>query len=1450
MKCFLRIVLFVAACYFHSSTNAQNRYELPQLTPKSPNAAELGKYGEIPVSLNNGMTQLSIPLLQVKVGSFELPVSLSYRNNGLKVDEIPSYTGLGFSLIAGGQINYEQRGLPDFSIATNGMFSTGSNHQSVQKLNKFLKNQFTPQQRYDYLEMVMEGQVDSEYDLYHFQFMGQSGTFYLDSNQRIIAVPTSNLKIKRENDEFNITDEQGNQYFFGTFDHNELSPDADPAFAIKRSFNENATYFLSRIKTAENREIYFSYTRYPFAYQRMNNYFIHFPLPKPSPECPGTEWGVGYTWYRLDNQMLSAITFDGGSIQFELGSEYRNDIHSLDPLARVPYLRKIKLLNEQQTVISEYNLQYSNASRLRLEEVIRSGPGSLERWRFQYYGDTSFPSFRSLGKDHWGYYNAMNNPTLLPAAPYADWIVGWVPNPLVGANRESSDAALQGMLKKVMYPTGGSSEFVYEPNRIRFTDVNQIRSNHFLRGPLSYSTENLVTEVADGQQPEINGSFTLGSSGTYAIIAQRDYMPLNFIESYVSLSTTPNGPNLLNTMNGGFVCVQGSCSFIQEVQLTPGTYYYTLKRNIVEHNPDHGQAYLSVTRNLYNPIQPYRVGGFRISTVETSDSIGRSTLKKYVYADRVDSVFFASLPNYVSRTIIQRNQFAACLDCGIQIKIHEESVVPMVGGPVEYLHVTELTNTTGDNGKIEYEFIANEKLTHEGSQPYVTPFMANWKSGQLKRKRIFKKSGSTYSLINQDSLDYESIIPSDLVVTGIKAEYERYCPIRGLGFREFAYLYERYQTERFHQKSATQTLYDVLGKVNQGNQQVYTSTKHTLPTEVTSINSRSETISERIKYSADFDTIQAISPEMKGIRLLQRKNILQPVEQFTVQIIGGVSYVTDGKVFVYNADTPVLAKVFRLPFSSPVLLTNYVSSTNNAGQFIKDTRYEELVSRIKYGEYQRVLQEKKQDGVNRSYLWDYKQQYLVCEAIGVVHADIAYTGFEADSKGGYSFTGTPSTDASAISGKKVYSFTGSNSISKSGLSAAGIYIVSYWTKNSTAFTIAGTQSGYPIAGRVLNGWKYFEHKVTGQTTITINGTSGLIDELRIYPAAAQVTTFTYDPLVGISSICDARNNFLYYEYDAIGRLRLIRDQDKNVVKLYDYQYEVPSHNNTVWTTTGATQCKPCPQNGAFFTNILQREERNTNPNSTGFNQTRWVDAGTSNGCPTAVWQNTGSPTCLTDGNGFRTGVHRTPQKDMNPCSPTYNQIMNIDVVNFTACPTNTPMWQNTANTRCKTCPVIGENTYTSDTLQQEQRDINPGSSTYNTVQWIDVGVSGTCVINPDWQFTATPIRCKINNGDQNTGEQEREQRDYNPCSPNYNQTKWVVVGVNTTACPLPYICSFQNCVGEDRKCINNVCTTGIKVYTSTIYDPFQNQWECYYHYEFSDGTWSDTNLEYSPESCL
>lgn len=228
----------------------------------------------------------------------------------------------------------------------------------------------------------------------------------------------------------------------------------------------------------------------------------------------------------------------------------------------------------------------------------------------------------------------------------------------------------------------------------------------------------------------------------------------------------------------------------------------------------------------------------------------------------------------------------------------------------------------------------------------------------------------------------------------------------------------------------------------------------------------------------------------------------------------------------------------------------FTNATVSGNNLTKDSRYKDESSYVfSAGNPTQVAPH---NGVINSYIWDYQNTEPISKIVGTTSDQVAYTSFEADGKGNWTFSGTPSLDTTAPTGKKAYVLNGSNNVTKSSLNSTTTYIVSYWTKNAAAFSIAGTTS--TVSGVTVNGWKYFEHKITSQTSVTISGT-GSIDELRLYPATAQMTTYTYDPLKGMTSECDVNNRITYYSYDGLARLVVVKDMFKNIIKTIKYHYQ-------------------------------------------------------------------------------------------------------------------------------------------------------------------------------------------------------------------------------------------------------------------------------------------------------
>jgi hypothetical protein len=219
--------------------NAQSPYtgSIPKVTPVSPNSAALFKAVERPVGTFTGTTPIDIPLPSISAGSLSVPVSVNYSNGGIRVEEIASSVGLGWSLSAGGRITRIMNSLADDRLLGG---DSGYIHMTV-------KPSFFPIQGWPYsnvnagvenVNQVLRGHKDAEPDLFFFSCNGLSGKFYFDESNNIHLVDQQQIAITpvwtSDSQEgyhiggWIIRDTKGNKYFFG-LDHTQSSGATDKA---------------------------------------------------------------------------------------------------------------------------------------------------------------------------------------------------------------------------------------------------------------------------------------------------------------------------------------------------------------------------------------------------------------------------------------------------------------------------------------------------------------------------------------------------------------------------------------------------------------------------------------------------------------------------------------------------------------------------------------------------------------------------------------------------------------------------------------------------------------------------------------------------------------------------------------------------------------------------------------------------------------------------------------------------------------------------------------------------------------------------------------------------------------------------------------------------------------------------------------------------------------------
>jgi Salmonella virulence plasmid 65kDa B protein len=161
-------ILFVSTPIF--SQIATNQGFQKTIIPSSPNAASLGKFGDIPVGSYIGVPDISIPLGELKGKLLSMPISMSYHAGGIKVDEVASSVGLGWAINSGGVITRTVRGTPDEGV--DGYVTYDLDLNNYQQL----------------WDIAVTKSRDTEADMFFFNVSGYSGKFYLERVNGSIVV--------------------------------------------------------------------------------------------------------------------------------------------------------------------------------------------------------------------------------------------------------------------------------------------------------------------------------------------------------------------------------------------------------------------------------------------------------------------------------------------------------------------------------------------------------------------------------------------------------------------------------------------------------------------------------------------------------------------------------------------------------------------------------------------------------------------------------------------------------------------------------------------------------------------------------------------------------------------------------------------------------------------------------------------------------------------------------------------------------------------------------------------------------------------------------------------------------------------------------------------------------------------------------------------------------------
>ena len=142
---------------------------------------------------------------------------------------------------------------------------------------------------------------------------------------------------------------------------------------------------------------------------------------------------------------------------------------------------------------------------------------------------------------------------------------------------------------------------------------------------------------------------------------------------------------------------------------------------------------------------------------------------------------------------------------------------------------------------------------------------------------------------------------------------------------------------------------------------------------------------------------------------------------------------------------------------------------------------------------------------------------------------------------------------------------------------------------------------------------------------TIINIKPMIAHLKSGLTPAQVSGYSYIPLVGLSEEISPNGLMTYYKYDTFGRLRRILDHNNNLIQEYAYHYQgQPDDDYEIltinsWVKTGITRCETETNR---ITGYIEEQKKEYDANGQETGSQRWSRIpGSQNmaSCPASYW---------------------------------------------------------------------------------------------------------------------------------------------------------------------------------------------------------------------------------------
>lgn len=981
MKHFFVSVLLVALFLNKQQALGQDPYNL-NIIPPSPNAAALGKYGNVPVSLYTGTYNFSVPIYKYKVPGrdFSLAVSLDYHASGVRVDEMASNVGQGWVLSAGGAISRTMVGLPDDS--EHGFMRSGEFDPTTDALNE-----------------INRGVKDSEPDAFNYNFNGRAGKFHINKTiygGQVVMEEQSGLKIEYFTlnsvepilQMFIITAEDGVKY---TFSEKETTIFRS-TYLGTRSYT--SAWMLTRIDFPYSlKPIVFSYegfsTRYNSGISQTGRFWLDYSIgpvsdgmnnnpPSPpqddvsSPKLSQTDV-VSKRLLNINFPTNETISFVYNTNRSDLTGDKKLDFIYLDE-------NKTKGFKLEHDYFSE---------RLFLQKIYAvSGASWNNPYQFEYI--EGVPKRLSLSQDYWGFNNGKANNSLIPQLELSELgyfsLYGQRMSPPTilmndGNRLPDSNSVKKGLLSKVTYPAGGITSFKYESN---ISGENQTSPYPYLKEKSMYLS---------GSEENNTSSFELGKGGSVNAVNftfKFDNFPHGLDTRYKFTFQIKSLDNLITYASSLFNYSPTSQQVVKKnnVGMGPGTYkvvWSSTYPGVLEDPFTFTLKWTDVVVDTVNTTNKL-VGGVRIK--EISDEDGRGGINKrvfkYLKEDGLSSSGMMTYKPVFSYKLTEKNA-AITSTYLVRSSFSGQALAEVQGAPIAYNRVVEVFKGGQlSNGENQYYYTVPSSPFVGSVYPFPLLAYTPWLNGLLKEKRVFDNQNQ---LKRKEQYDYLTIISAEEVIgqkVGPEINSETHS-FRKLAYSEY-YLFSGYALKQQFRTTDYFSVSDSISTVTGYTYEPRYEMTHYQPNVIRENWGTGKGKQAIYLYPKDYSPTGFIGD------MLSRHIISSPVEVLNTN---EKNEVLSGVINQYQVNNGSLKeKEFRLESNVPIPASQFKYSNQSIGtgpfnsstrqSFMADSRYVTKVNFLKYDADGKILNYSPPQGTQQSFLWSYQGKYPV---VSITNAD-------------------------------------------------------------------------------------------------------------------------------------------------------------------------------------------------------------------------------------------------------------------------------------------------------------------------------------------------------------------------------------------------------------------------------------------------------------------------------